>query len=56
MSKRKGVTWERKLANDLFLELGIKFSRNLEQYRTAAGGDLIPDDKLVDIELVNENK
>ena len=46
MSKRKGATWERKLANDLFLELGIKFSRNLEQYRTAAGGDLIPDDEL----------
>ena len=41
MSNRgKGAKWERDLAKMLFLELGITFSRNLEQYRTAAGGDL----------------
>ena len=37
--------WERDLAKLLFLELGINFTRNLEQYRTAQGGDLIPDNE-----------
>jgi hypothetical protein len=46
MSNRsKGAKWERDLAKMLFLNLGIKFERNLEQYRTAAGGDLIPDNE-----------
>ena len=44
-SRAKGAKWERDLAKMLFLELGISFSRNLEQYRTAEGGDLIPDDE-----------
>ena len=43
-SRAKGAKWERDLAKMLYLELGITFSRNLEQYRTAEGGDLIPDD------------
>ena len=43
-SRAKGAKWERDLAKMLYLELGISFSRNLEQYRTAEGGDLIPDD------------
>lgn len=43
-SRAKGAKWERDLAKMLYLELGINFSRNLEQYRTAEGGDLIPDD------------
>lgn len=42
-SRTKGADWERKLSKILELELGIKFSRNLEQYRSAAEGDLIPD-------------
>lgn len=42
-SRTKGADWERKLGKILELELGIKFSRNLEQYRSAAEGDLIPD-------------
>ena len=41
--RAKGATWERKLAKILEAELGVRFERNLEQYRTAAGGDLIPD-------------
>lgn len=44
-ARSKGAKWERDLAKILFLELGISFSRNLEQYRTAEGGDLIPDDE-----------
>ena len=44
-SANKGKKWERDLAKLLFLELGINFTRNLEQYRTAQGGDLIPDDE-----------
>ena len=44
-SRAKGAKWERDLAKMLYLELGISFSRNLEQYRTAEGGDLIPDDE-----------
>lgn len=42
-SRTKGADWERKLAKILELELGCKFFRNLEQYRTAAEGDLIAD-------------
>lgn len=46
MSNRsKGAKWERDLGKALFLELGITFSRNLEQYRTAEGGDLIPNNE-----------
>ena len=41
--RAKGADWERKLGKILELELGIKFSRNLEQYRSAAEGDLIAD-------------
>ena len=41
--RAKGATWERKLAKMLEAELGIRFERNLEQYRSADGGDLIPD-------------
>lgn len=44
-SRAKGARWERDLAKQLYLELGITFSRNLEQYRTAEGGDLIPDNE-----------
>jgi hypothetical protein len=39
----KGANWERKLGKILELELGIKFARNLEQYRSADEGDLIAD-------------
>jgi len=44
-ARNKGAKWERDLAKILFLELGVNFTRNLEQYRAADGGDLIPDDE-----------
>ena len=32
--RQKGAAFERKIGNMLLDELGIKFKRNLEQYRT----------------------
>jgi len=43
-SRNKGAQFERDVARDLFLELGIGFKRDLEQTRTAGHADLIPDD------------
>ena len=43
--RNKGASFEREVANMLRDELGgISFKRNLEQYRTAGGADLIADD------------
>ncbi len=42
-SRIKGSTGEREVAKLLWAELGIGFSRNLEQVRSG-GGDLVPDD------------
>lgn len=41
--RQKGAAFERKIGNMLLDELGIKFKRNLEQYRTKDLGDLICD-------------
>lgn len=43
-SRAKGASFERSIAQDLFLELGIKFARDLRQYQQAEYGDLITDD------------
>ena len=43
-SRNKGAAFERKLAQELFLQLGIGFKRDLRQYQEADHGDLIPDD------------
>lgn len=43
-SRAKGSRVEREIAAALFDLTGISFSRNLEQVRSAAQGDLIPDD------------
>lgn len=43
-SRTKGSTFERDVARQLDLLLGIQFERNLEQVRTAAHGDLVPSD------------
>lgn len=43
-SRNKGSAFEREIAAVLFDELGIRFSRDLEQYRQGQRGDLIPDD------------
>lgn len=44
MSRRKGADFERTVARELLLRLGIKFDRDLSQYQTSGKGDLIPDD------------
>lgn len=45
LAKKRGSEYELEVAKSLFLELGIRFKRNLEQTRTAnSGGDLLPDD------------
>ena len=43
-SRNKGSRVEREIAQDLESLTGIRFSRNLEQVRSADQGDLIPDD------------
>ena len=43
-SRNKGASFERDIAQQLFLLTGISFKRNLEQSREAAHGDLIADD------------
>ena len=42
--RNKGASFERETAKMLEAELGISFKRDLEQYRAADHGDLIPDD------------
>jgi hypothetical protein len=43
-SRNKGAAFERSIANELHLLTGVSFKRDLEQYRAADHGDLIPDD------------
>lgn len=42
--RNKGASFEREVAKMLFDELGVKFKRDIEQYRAADHGDLICDD------------
>ena len=43
-SRTKGASFEREVGNALHEELGIRFERDLEQYRKSDRGDLIPRD------------
>lgn len=43
-SRNKGAAFERHIAQELLDRLGISFRRDLDQYRAAEHGDLIPDD------------
>ena len=43
-SRRKGHAFERHIAQELLDRLGVTFRRDLDQYRAAEHGDLIPDD------------
>lgn len=42
-SSNKGASFERRVAADLYRELGIKFERDLDQYRKRDRGDLLAD-------------
>ena len=42
--RNKGAAFEREIGGLLYDELGIKFKRDLEQYRAADHGDLLADD------------
>lgn len=42
--RNKGAAFERDIATEIFLNLGIKLKRDLEQYRAGDHGDLIADD------------
>lgn len=44
-SRNKGATFERNVARELHLLLGVTFKRDLDQYRQSDRGDLIPDDE-----------
>lgn len=43
-SRTKGSTFERDIARELELLTGVSFKRDIEQYRAADHGDLIPSD------------
>jgi hypothetical protein len=43
-SRNKGAAFEREIAGRLFGLTGVSFKRDIEQYRAADHGDLIPDD------------
>jgi hypothetical protein len=43
--RNKGAAFEREIANEVFLHLGVKLKRDLEQYRAGDHGDLIADDR-----------
>lgn len=43
-SRNKGSAFEREIARELDLLLGIRFKRDLEQVRAAEHGDLVPSD------------
>jgi hypothetical protein len=44
-SRNKGASFERQIAAELHQMLGLKFQRDLEQYRHTDHGDLICEDK-----------
>jgi|TARA_B100000497_G_C7624756_1_gene375418 Holliday junction resolvase len=54
-SRAKGAQFERSIANYLWDHLGIKFKRDLEQYREGDHGDLVPE-RGVDFPFVIECK
>ena len=41
ISRQRGATYEREVANQIFDMLGIRIKRNLKQYQQAEEGDLI---------------
>jgi N-dimethylarginine dimethylaminohydrolase len=41
ISRQRGATYEREVANEIFDMLGIRIKRNLKQYQQAEEGDLI---------------
>lgn len=43
--RNKGAAFEREIATEVFLNLGVKLKRDLEQYRAGDHGDLIADDR-----------
>lgn len=45
MQRNKGSAYEREVAAALFDELGLTFTRNLEQVRTGGEGDLVCEDQ-----------
>ena len=45
LARNRGKEMEREIANNLEAELGLSFSRNLQQYHTPNLGDLVCDDK-----------
>jgi len=45
LARNRGKEMEREVANNLELELGLSFSRNLQQYHTPNLGDLVCSDK-----------
>lgn len=40
----KGATFEREIAGSLYDLTGVRFKRDLEQYRSSSRGDLVADD------------
>lgn len=48
LSRQRGATYEREVANEIFEMLGIRIKRNLKQYQQSEEGDLILGDYLIE--------
>lgn len=48
LSRQRGATYEREVANEIFDMLGIRIKRNLKQYQQSEEGDLILGDYLIE--------
>lgn len=48
ISRQRGATYEREVANEIFDMLGIRIKRNLKQYQQSGEGDLILGDYLIE--------
>ena len=48
ISRVRGATYEREVANEIFDSLGVRIKRNLKQYQQRDEGDLILGDYLIE--------
>ena len=48
ISRQRGATYEREVANEIFDILGVKIKRNLKQYQEREEGDLLLGDYLIE--------
>lgn len=48
ISRQRGATYEREVANEIFDMLGVRIKRNLKQYQVSGEGDLLLGDYVIE--------